>query len=142
MLIIIYSFSLCKSFHHKWRFIAFHIPFGYLSIFPLESPLSCRPIIAYCFGSIRNFFKVPNIVGIYRFYFMFLCFLPFRRVNAYHGFFKWGGITLYLNFFLNFYFLVIRNIWFSYSLRPSRASWHFFHMGLLLLFIAKKAIVL
>jgi hypothetical protein len=51
---------------------------------------------------------------------MFLCFLPLGRVNVSHGFFKLGGITLHLNF-TNIDFIIVRNIWFSYSLRLSGA---------------------
>jgi hypothetical protein len=83
--------------------------------------LSCRPITAYCFGSLGFYSRSQNIIGHFQFHFIFLCFLPFRRVIVSHGFFNLGGITLHLNF-TNIDFIVIRNIWFSYSLRLSGAS--------------------
>ena len=39
--------------------------------------------------------------------FQLYIFLLFKRVNVSHGFFKWGGITLHLNFFTNIDFIVI-----------------------------------
>jgi hypothetical protein len=79
-LIVTYLFSLHKSFHYKPCFIPLHIPFGVT--FRLVDPyaaycfgsirnflllnilmcslwshnLSCKPITAYWFDSIRNFF--------------------------------------------------------------------------------------
>jgi hypothetical protein len=89
--------------------------------FPSSHILSCRPITAYCFGSLGIYSKSQSIIGIYRFHFIFLCFLPLGRANVSYGFFKLGEITLHLNF-ANIDFIIIRNIWFSYSLRLSVAS--------------------
>ena len=112
-LIVIYAFSLHEAFRHKSRFKSFYIPFRVIFGF-------VDPFTAYCLGSFRNCFSVPNTIGFHWFHFIFHGFKPLGWVSASHGFFKWGGITLHLKFLTFINFIIIRNDWSPDSLRPSR----------------------